>query len=254
MASNFNASAMLRSNSIAKKQDELNMEIIHRQSFVKDVLSRFSSDGKVLNSNDVSRWLVGLSSDGEINDNELRWILMLGSKHSKSENRYSGSMKNLDLEKVVLCPDSFEIVLESWITYIKNKPTIEGIFQKFDVDRNGSLSRSEVSSMLAMLNDGALPSEEDTEWVITSADEIGDCEGIETPEVLQLISAWYVRPSLDTIPEEENQNPKRKSCVAPSGIIELNDRDVLVDQAPTPPTNHPDRVSAGPACGRCALQ
>jgi Ca2+-binding EF-hand superfamily protein len=254
MASNFNASAMLRSNSIAKKQDDLKMEMIHRQSFVKDVLSRFSSDGKVLNSSDVSRWLAGLSSDGDINDNELRWILMLGSKHSKAENRYRGSMKDLDIEKVALCSDSFEVVMESWITYVKNKPTIEGIFQKFDVDRNGSLSRSEVSSMLAMLNDGVPPSEEDTEWVITSADEIGDGEGIETPEVLQLISAWYIRPSLETIAEEEDQNPKRQSFVAPSQIIEFNDTDVLVEQAPTLPTNHPDSVSAGPACGSCALQ
>eukprot|EP00291_Cryptomonas_curvata_P017889 CAMPEP_0172159382 /NCGR_PEP_ID=MMETSP1050-20130122/4929_1 /TAXON_ID=233186 /ORGANISM="Cryptomonas curvata, Strain CCAP979/52" /LENGTH=171 /DNA_ID=CAMNT_0012828943 /DNA_START=480 /DNA_END=996 /DNA_ORIENTATION=- len=68
--------------------------------------------------------------------------------------------------------------------------------------------------MLTMLNEGVPPNEEDMEWVIQSADEIGDGEGIETPEVLQLISAWYIRPSLQPVEEEDPEDLKGQDAAA----------------------------------------
>jgi Ca2+-binding EF-hand superfamily protein len=259
MVRTFTASALLRNNALAKKKDDRNMQIVHQQAFVKDVLNRFSSDGKVLNSTEASRWLVGLSSNGSINDDELRWILMLGNKSSESEKRFRGSMKELDLEKAVLFPDTFEFVMDSWITYIQNKPTIDGIFQKFDVDRNGSLSRDEVSNMLTMLNEGVPPNEEDMEWVIQSADEIGDGEGIETPEVLQLISAWYIRPSLQTVEEEdpEDLNDQDAGAAPRKGSKKEDNKDSPQDggaAAQDGDKQHPAAVSPNQVCGQCHIQ
>ncbi len=83
------------------------------------------------------------------------------------------------------------------------------------------LSRDEVSSMLTMLNEGVPPNEVDMEWVIQSADEIGDGEGIETPEVLQLISAWYIRPSLQTVEEEDPKDLKDAAAACSSAFSDL---------------------------------
>ena len=266
MVRTYTASALLRNKAIAKKEDDAKMRIAHQQAFTKDVLNRFSSDGNVLNAKEVSRWLAGLSTDGEINDDELKWILMLGNKSTESEKKFRGSMKDLDLDHAVLFPDTFEFVMESWITYIKNKPTIDGIFKKFDVDRNGSLSRDEVASMLTMLNDGNPPNEEDMEWVIQSADEIGDGEGIETPEVLQLISAWYIRPSLQTVEEEDLESPEdggegQPKVLSKEGSRKGSSKSKLLP-APAAPaavqppekTGAPAAVAPSPVCGSCCLQ
>ena len=203
MVKTYTAAALLRKKAQEKQEGDKQMRISNQQAFIKDVLNRFSSNGSVLNSKEVASWLAGLSQDEGISDDELKWILMLGNKSTESDKKYRGSMKELDLDKAVIFSDTFEFVMDSWITYVKNKPTIKGIFQKFDVDRSGSLSREEVTEMLTMLNEGEKPEDEDVQWVMQSADEIGDGEGIEKPEVLQLISAWYIRPSLDTVLEED---------------------------------------------------
>jgi len=262
MVRTFTASALLRNNALAKKKDDRNMQIVHQQAFVKDVLNRFSSNGHFLNSKEAARWLVGLSTDGSINDDELRWILMLGNKSSESEKRFRGSMKELDLDQAMLFPDTFEFVMDSWITYVQNKPTIDGIFRKFDVDRNGSLSRDEVSSMLTMLNEGVPPNEEDMEWVIQSADEIGDGEGIETPEVLQLISAWYIRPSLQPVEEEDPEDLKGQDAAAAPRKGSKKDDSSAAPQhggasAPAPQDcekQQPAAVSPNQVCGQCHIQ
>jgi Ca2+-binding EF-hand superfamily protein len=189
------AVALLRTEAAQKKESEKNRKASGQMSFRNDVLSRFSSGGDALNSREVVKWLSGLSPDGVITDDELRWILMLGNTHSSSSKRYQGCMKDMDINKAMIYPDTFESVIQTWAMYTKNKASIVRIFQEFDVDQNGSLSRSETSNFLKTLNNGIAPSEEDMEWVFQTWDMIGQGEGIETPEILYLINAWDKRPS-----------------------------------------------------------
>lgn len=237
------AVALLRTEAAQKKETEKKLKALGQESFRNDVLSRFSSGGDALTSREVAQWLSGLSLDGVITDAELRWILMLGNSHSTSEKRYKGYMKEMDINDVMLYPDTFESVIQAWSMYTKNKAFIEKIFQQFDVDRNGSLSRSETSSFLKTINNGIAPTEEDLEWVFQTWDIIGQGEGIETPEILYLINAWDQRPSFQRKQEEDangDGGPKTKAkehSSAPAGST--------VTTVSVPPSQ---------VCGQCLLQ
>jgi hypothetical protein len=235
--------ALLRTEATQKKESEKKLKALGQQSFRNDVLSRFSSGGDALTSREAAQWLSGLSPDGVITDDELRWILMLGNTHSTSDKRYKGRMKDMDINDAMLYPDSFECVIQTWATYTKNKVLIAKIFQQFDVDQNGSLSRSETSSFLQTINNGIAPSEEDMEWVFQTWDIIGQEEGIETPEVLYLINAWDQRPSLQKKQEEsanDDEGPKPKEQVHSSAS-----EGSTVATVSVPPSQ---------VCGQCLLQ
>ena len=200
----YTAHALLRKKKMDKKEDEEHMRVAHQLAFVKDILKRYSSNHSVLNSKEVAAWLSSLSPDGVISDDELKWILILGNKATESDDKHDWSVKALDVEHAVVFPDTFEFVMESWRTYLKHKQTIHGIFHKFHMDRHGSLPRADITKMLTMLNDDETPEEQDVHWALQSVEDIGDGDKLEKAEVLQLISAWYIRPSLDELLEEED--------------------------------------------------
>jgi Ca2+-binding EF-hand superfamily protein len=216
----FNAAAMLRKEGMESKEHAKQLKAHHQSSFRLDILSRYSSDGDALNADGVKKWLAALSPDGCVSDDELRWIVMLGNIHSKNEKRFQGCTKDLDITSAVVFPDTFDLIVQAWVSYGKNKPSIESIFKQFDVDRNGSLSRGEVVDFLTSLNDGTPPTPEEVDWVFKSSDVIGTEEGIETPEVLQLLSAWYNRPSpLPTDDASGNSGAKNQvAAVAPNQV------------------------------------
>jgi Ca2+-binding EF-hand superfamily protein len=242
--------ALLRTEAAHKKENERKLKAHGQQSFRNDVLSRFSSKGDALNSREAAKWLSGMSSDGVITDAELHWILMLGNAHSTSDKRYQGCMKDMDIDTVMLYPDSFERVIQAWATYTQNRASIAKIFHQFDVDKNGTLSRSETTCFLQTFNNGIAPSEEDIDWVFQTWDVIGKGEGIETPELLYLINAWDERPSLKKLQEEsaaEDQGPNAKA------------QEPSQNAKPTPSPQEGRSgtavaVTPGPVCGQCLVQ
>jgi Ca2+-binding EF-hand superfamily protein len=234
--------ALLRAEAARKKETEKKLKALGHQSFRNDVLSRYGSGGQALNSQETARWLSGLSPDGVITDDELRWVLMLGNKNSTSDKRYRGCMKEMDISSMMLYPDAFESVMQSWSMYTKNKTTISRVFQQYDIDQNGSLSRIELAKFLTTLSDGVAPTEEDMNWAFETWDVIGQGEGIETPEILYLINAWDQRPSLrlheQGEEEEENGSPPTAAPQQPAA-----------GSAGTAAA-----VSASPVCGQCLVQ
>jgi Ca2+-binding EF-hand superfamily protein len=231
MARSFNASAILRANSVDCKQNESLLKAHHQSSFRSDILSRYSSNREVLASEDARKWLSKFTPDGSVSEDELHWVVMLGNIRSKNEKRFRGCSRNLDVKSAVIFPDTFDLIIQAWVAYVKNKPSIESIFKRFDVDRNGSLSRGEVVDFLTSLNNGTPPTPEEVDWVFKSSDVIGAEEGIETPEVLQLLSAWYSRPSLQLA---DNVDDKAE--------------DKQFSQALVP------AVAPNNACGQCVVQ
>ena len=230
MVRTFNAAALLQKERLDSKKNEGLLKAHHQSSFRSDILSRYSSDGRALNHKDAAKWLAALTTDGNISDDELRWVLMLGNMHSKSQFRFQGSSKELDLKSAVIFPDTLELVVQAWVSYVKNKPSIESIFKQFDVDRNGSLSRGEVANFLTSLNNGVSPTAEEVEELFQASDVIGTDEGIETPEIMQLLSTWYSRHSKET-QDEKNTND----------VCEVGKNNVAA-------------VSPNQVCGQCILQ
>jgi Ca2+-binding EF-hand superfamily protein len=252
----FLGAALLQVDAMKLKEEKAREKEENREKFVRDILNRFSKDGKVLSSVDVASWLGNLTPNGNITQDELRWILLLGNRNSQSGARYQGLMKDLKVEDACLAPDSFDLVMSSWLTYVRNKPTIDGVFARFDVDQNGSLSRAEVSNMLTMLNNGVTPDQEDMEWVIRQADEVGEEEGIETPELLQLISAWFVRPSESAANVEDEEEEAEDDQDVPNAKAQVHSSNEKVDPASDNTKALPASATAAPSsvCGPCCAQ
>lgn len=235
----FNASALLRKEGMESREQTKQLRAYHQNSFRSDILTRYSNNSEVLDADGAQKWLSALSPDGSVSEDELRWVVMLGNIRSKNEQRFQGCTKDLDLKTAVIFPDTFDLIIQAWVAYVKNKPSIESIFKQFDVDQNGTLSRGEVTHFLTSLNDGTPPTHEEINWVFKSADVIGTEEGIETPEVLQLLSAWYNRPSLQ--PDNGEQKAEDKQTGSDAKGMERKENQVSA-------------VTPNQVCGQCVLQ
>eukprot|EP00960_Hanusia_phi_P017927 527185-Hanusia_phi.AAC.2 len=70
-----------------------------------------------------------------------------------------------------------------------SKDVIDEVFEKHDVDKDGSLNRDQLKTLLMELNDNIMPTDEEVKWVLDHADVIGDGV-IDKPELMKAISLW----------------------------------------------------------------
>jgi Ca2+-binding EF-hand superfamily protein len=83
-----------------------------------------------------------------------------------------------------------ETAAKCWLSYTETVAFIDPVFNEFDTDGTGNLSREKLSQVLSRLNDDLEPSADDLDFVMSKADVIGDGL-IHKPEMVQAISIWY---------------------------------------------------------------
>jgi Ca2+-binding EF-hand superfamily protein len=85
--------------------------------------------------------------------------------------------------------------LEMWQKHMKVLPQIEPFFVKYDKDKSGWLDFAELKLLLIDLNDGVEVDDEDVNWVLTKADQVGgklgDGKISKFWEMKKVIALWY---------------------------------------------------------------
>jgi Ca2+-binding EF-hand superfamily protein len=119
----------------------------------------------------------------EVTDDEVAFVLRMADKRPPE-----GELGMLELMDA----------LKSWQCYMEefSPPDSFGnrMFEKYDTDRTGKLSREQLKNLLVELNEPHPVSEEDVDWVMGKADMLGDGQ-IHKMEFLQAHAAWFQKQS-----------------------------------------------------------
>eukprot|EP00929_Paragymnodinium_shiwhaense_P011492 TRINITY_DN11724_c0_g1_i1.p1 TRINITY_DN11724_c0_g1~~TRINITY_DN11724_c0_g1_i1.p1 ORF type:complete len:211 (+),score=85.64 TRINITY_DN11724_c0_g1_i1:76-708(+) len=107
-------------------------------------------------------------------DDELEWIMRVADKAGDG----------------CIDRDELEMAMGAWDTYINLKQEMEDVMATFDIEKNGTLSREEVSNYLKKLNGGMPVTDEEVKMVFDAADVEGDGQ-IDLMELTRATALWY---------------------------------------------------------------
>jgi len=184
------------------RRQELHEQRQNHQRFVRDVLSSWDKGGSGdLKFDEVKTWLSSISQGNPPSEDEVKWVIVMANQQRTN-----------DYTNAAIKPEDFSRAIDAFLSYRECKDEIEGIFQKYDVDKSGSLDKGQLTNLLTELNEGAEPTGEEVDWVIKHADVIGN-GAISKPELAKAISVWYVH-----VAEIERNNSMAEAAMKPSGI------------------------------------
>jgi Ca2+-binding EF-hand superfamily protein len=151
------------------------------KEFVQQVLRQWDeSRTGALKFEELRAWLSAISGNREISTCEVKWVMSMAARD-----------KTEDYTKLSLTPELFAPAAEAFLSYNTAKPTIDELMEEYDMDKSGTLNRSELAQLLKALNENIMPADKDIDWVMDHADVIGN--GVITrPELSKAISLWYL--------------------------------------------------------------
>mmetsp|Transcript_26138 Transcript_26138/g.85950 ORF Transcript_26138/g.85950 Transcript_26138/m.85950 type:complete len:524 (-) Transcript_26138:520-2091(-) len=177
--------------SSAKKRELVDRKQEHKQ-FVKEVLLNWNKSGTgSLSYDELRQWLSSISKGRDVSDHEVKWVMSMAAASKKQ-----------DYTLLSLEPEYFTTAAEAWLSYNESRDVIDEVFEKHDVDKDGSLNRDQLKTLLMELNDNIMPTDEEVKWVLDHADVIGDGV-IDKPELMKAISLWYVHIASDEAGDEQ---------------------------------------------------
>lgn len=80
--------------------------------------------------------------------------------------------------------------VELWHKHLKAWPAIEPVFDKYDANQDGRLTKDQLRQVLLELNDGVEIDNRDIDWILKEADLLGDGY-IGKLEMEHALSLWY---------------------------------------------------------------
>ena len=129
-----------------------------------------------------------------ITDDELQWVIMMAmDQNEKGSFKKKVKDNNVDIRTLELQPCEFGGALMAWLSYIHNKPTLKRVMKKYGINDRGQMERGHIISMLQDLSGGRVPDESEVDWVMAEATALPETSGISGPELMKVLSLWYVR-------------------------------------------------------------
>ena len=128
-----------------------------------------------------------------ITDDELQWVIKMAMDQNE-KGSFKKKVKDIDIDMktLELQPCEFGGALVAWLSYIHNKPTLNRVMKKYGINDRGQMERSQIISMLQDLS-GRVPEESEVDWVMAEATALPETSGISGPELMKVLSLWYVR-------------------------------------------------------------
>ena len=129
-----------------------------------------------------------------VTDDEVDWVIMMAmDKSEKGSFKRLVKEKKINSKEIELHPCDFGGALQAWLCYIHNKPILKRAMAKYGTNDRGQMARDHVKSMLQDLSGGREPEESEVDWVIQEAAAMPHSNGISGPEIIKVLSLWYVK-------------------------------------------------------------
>ena len=135
--------------------------------------------------------------DGEVDvvtDDEVEWVIMMAmDKNEKGSFKRMVYEKSNNVKDIELKPSEFGSALQAWLSYIHNKPTLKRVMKKYGTNALGQMEISHIKSMLRDLSGGREPEKNEVDWVMAEARAMPHSNGISGPELIKVLSLWYIK-------------------------------------------------------------
>ena len=143
-----------------------------------------------LDYSEVEQWLDDMTIDfakSRPQRAEVEYIIM--EANSDRDEVHGPDRTYQTIKSTTILPEHFGRAADAWIEYQEALPQIQAIFDKFDRDQDGVLSKEEFQVFLTDLNELEPVSEEDVATVIKNSDIVGhgNIAAINLPKA---IAAW----------------------------------------------------------------
>ncbi|EKX40186.1 hypothetical protein GUITHDRAFT_56916, partial [Guillardia theta CCMP2712] len=79
---------------------------------------------------------------------------------------------------------------QTWMAFRETEEEISQVFTKYDANKDGKISKDELKNVLMELNEGIAPLPAEVDFVMDSADVLGD-QSLGKGEFMYAISIWY---------------------------------------------------------------
>lgn len=192
-----------RQKSVAKARSTLRRKQERQKQFASQVFDKLSNDAGRLDDDKVELFLetsLSIQAD-QLNRDALQMVRDAAQKRfrqSMTENHPNGF--SLSDTQVTYSKEGIMHAFQKYSFYLRNMEEIDSIFDKFDVDRDGHLSRKELHQALQerehtnkRVVKGVVTeffvTEEDLDFILEYADERKDGM-IDKAEVLPAVACW----------------------------------------------------------------
>eukprot|EP00614_Pseudopedinella_elastica_P034546 CAMPEP_0172620388 /NCGR_PEP_ID=MMETSP1068-20121228/103151_1 /TAXON_ID=35684 /ORGANISM="Pseudopedinella elastica, Strain CCMP716" /LENGTH=148 /DNA_ID=CAMNT_0013427625 /DNA_START=219 /DNA_END=665 /DNA_ORIENTATION=- len=108
--------------------------------------------------------------------------------------RLGGNMVKLDIAL-----EEIPTALDAILAIKRDNFRIYDLFKRHDTDKTGKLYPCHLRTLLAEINEGVAPTQEDIDLVIKLCDKSRDGHIVEN-EIKATLSAWYLRAELGKLP------------------------------------------------------
>jgi hypothetical protein len=129
-----------------------------------------------------------------VRDDEVDWVIMMAKNKNEDANmeKWEGN-KLVNLKETELQPSQFGGALQAWLSYVHNKATLKRVMKMYGTNDQGQMERSHIQSMLKDLSCGREPEESEVDWVMDNARAMPHSNGISGPELIKVLSLWYIK-------------------------------------------------------------
>eukprot|EP00281_Chroomonas_sp_CCMP1168_P025756 CAMPEP_0206238090 /NCGR_PEP_ID=MMETSP0047_2-20121206/14625_1 /ASSEMBLY_ACC=CAM_ASM_000192 /TAXON_ID=195065 /ORGANISM="Chroomonas mesostigmatica_cf, Strain CCMP1168" /LENGTH=680 /DNA_ID=CAMNT_0053662593 /DNA_START=10 /DNA_END=2052 /DNA_ORIENTATION=- len=182
----------------SKRRKELaDRKKVHRK-FIHETLKKWDKSGTgALSFEEMRNWLTDIAKGERATDDEVRWVQsMANMKQVKMGSFKPGqgvpTTEAENIKNASVLPEDFTTAVQAWMSYREALDEINAMFAKFDKDHSEYLDAPQLAELLTALNDGEPAVDSEVEWVLASADILGN--GVITrPELTKAIALWYTR-------------------------------------------------------------
>lgn len=163
------------------------MKCIAEAQRLKNIMKKYDADhsGK-LERNELSQLLMDMDfstkNPGLPSEDELNLIIAVSDPKHASEG----------------CIDLGHLkpALQEWTGYLKERDSLQNALHEYDVSGTGKLEPPELKEYLKGMNGNKQVSDEDVDWVLSTADISGDGACSSTSELYLATKSWLQRKDL----------------------------------------------------------
>lgn len=122
--------------------------------------------------------------EDDITEGEMKWIIQMATPEKQE---FTGEWTS---GKMQLEGDALEVAAKEWLQYLKDYDEISSVFDKYDTQKQGFLSKADLTAVLQELNDDLPILEEDVDKVLEQASIVAQGK-LSKPGFVKAISIWY---------------------------------------------------------------
>eukprot|EP00960_Hanusia_phi_P031345 749242-Hanusia_phi.AAC.1 len=162
------------------RQKEANKKLIRELMLKYDV----DKSGEI-GYDELKQYLIDLSLGAEPTKSDIRWVIQTVMNEVDCKKLDEEAFRTIQLK-----PAQIAAAGQTWMAFRETEQEISEVFTKHDTNRDGKISKEELKNVLHDLNEGISPLPAEVDFVMESADVLGD-GSLGKGEFMYAISIWY---------------------------------------------------------------